>query len=77
MRLLNSWSHTDLPVFVGCLHAWKEKHPQFKARRDGGDGDIIDWAMDEMAAAEGWGDDWPEMEVEVAWGHFVIIARRK
>lgn len=33
--------------------------------------------MDEMAKEEGWESDWPEKEVELAWGHGLVIARRK
>jgi len=58
-------------------HAWREKHPEAKSIADGGGGDILDEMMAKMCEAEGWGDDWKEVQVDVAWGHGVILARRK
>jgi hypothetical protein len=59
------------------VHEWKEKHPEAKSRDDGGDGDIVDEFMEKIAEVEGWTDEWKKKEVEVAWGHGCILARKK
>jgi SAM-dependent methyltransferase len=57
-------------------HDWKEKHPERKRKLDGGKGDIIDEMMQAMAEIEGWSAGWKEQQVDVAWGHGLILARR-
>lgn len=38
----------------------------------------MDWAWDEMVKAEGWDPkDWREMEVDIVFPSFVVVARRK
>ncbi|KAI5854391.1 putative S-adenosylmethionine-dependent methyltransferase [Tricharina praecox] len=60
-----------------ACHAWKETHPEATSIADGGEGDIVDEMMRKMREVEGWGDDWREMRADIAWGHAVILARRK
>ena len=70
----------EVESYVGtwsCCHTWREKHPEAKSIADGGQGDILDELMEKMREAEGWGKDWREKQVDIAWGHGVILARRK
>ncbi|KAA8910428.1 putative S-adenosylmethionine-dependent methyltransferase [Sphaerosporella brunnea] len=60
-----------------CTHAWKEAFPEAKSKAEGGQGDIVDELMEKMKEAEGWGEGWRDMFIEIAWGHGVILARRK
>ncbi|KAF8252912.1 S-adenosyl-L-methionine-dependent methyltransferase [Wilcoxina mikolae CBS 423.85] len=70
----------DLEAYIrtwSAVHAWKEKHPEAKSKGDGGDGDIVDELMEKFVEVEGWTGEWKEKEVEVAWGHGCILARKK
>jgi len=58
------------------VHNWIEKHPERKRKLDDGKGDIIDEMMQAAAEAEGWSNRWREQQVEIAWGHGLILARR-
>lgn len=64
-----------------CFTGWAEAYPEHKARKDGGEGDIIDVMWDEMLASvpewKAMGDGWREAEVESDWGTYIIMARRK
>lgn len=64
-----------------CFVSWAEGNPDSVARKDGGDGDIIDVMWDEMVAAvpewKAMGERWREAEVESDWGTYVILARRR
>jgi len=66
-ELMRTWS---------AFHHWSEAHPEKKKRRDGGEGDVVDWCFDEIVAHDGrWGDEgW---EVEVEYESFLLMARRK
>jgi trans-aconitate 3-methyltransferase len=64
-----------------AYHNWAEAHPDRKARKDGGEGDVVDELFEEMVAAEQeWkkaGEEWRDVEVEVEWGSVMLMARRK
>lgn len=60
---------------------WAAAHPEFRSRADGGEGDIVDNMFDELlAAVPEWkakGDDWRAIDVDVAWGTVLLLARRR
>ena len=56
------------------FHNWQEAHPDAKARKQGGDGDLADEMYDEIKDAEGWSDE--GMELDVEWGSVLILARK-
>lgn len=60
---------------------WKDAHPEFRSRADGGEGDIVDRMYDEVVAAvpewEAEGNKWREIEVEAVWGTVLLLARRR
>ncbi|RDL38876.1 S-adenosyl-L-methionine-dependent methyltransferase [Venustampulla echinocandica] len=62
------------------FHAWAAAHPEEKARKDGGKGDILDEMFDKMLEAEPeWrekGDNWRDFEVETEWGSVILMARK-
>ncbi|KAH7031550.1 methyltransferase-like protein [Microdochium trichocladiopsis] len=64
-----------------CFTGWAEAYADRKARKDGGEGDIIDVMWDEMVASvpewKAMGDRWREAEVESDWGTYIIMARRR
>lgn len=70
------WRHRTFSAF----HGWQEAHPDRMSREEGGPGDLIDEAFDEMLEAEPeWkneGDKWMEKEVEVEWGSYILMAQR-
>jgi len=68
MEYMRTWS---------SVHAWQEANGNPKARKDGGEGDIVDRMYDAMRAVEGsrWESD--DLEVVIEWGSCVILARRK
>lgn len=71
MDYLRTWS---------SFHAWQEKHPERKRRREGGKGDVVDEMFDEMRSKEpDWRqhEPWEEKEVEIEWGSGLILARKK
>ena len=61
--------------------AWKDAYPDSKSRAEGGEGDIIDKMWDEMVkSVPEWkaaGAMWRDIEVEVAWGTVILLARRR
>ena len=63
------------------FQAWKDAHPEWKSRAEGGDGNIADILMDRIVEAEpAWrvmGSAWRDAEVETVWGTFILLARRK
>jgi len=63
------------------FHNWAAEHPDRKARKDGGEGDIVDEMFDKMIEAEpDWkkqGDKWRDFEVENEWGSIILLARKK
>lgn len=60
---------------------WMEKHPEREARKNGGEGDIVDEMLDKMREAEPeWkakGEDWRDFEIENEWGSVILLSRRK
>jgi len=58
-----------------CYHGWMEAHPDRKARKDGGEGDVVDELVDWIA------EKVPEFkdegfEVEIEWGSALVMARK-
>ncbi|TVY54072.1 Trans-aconitate 3-methyltransferase [Lachnellula suecica] len=57
------------------------EYPEKKARKDGGEGDIVDEMFDKMLEVEPeWkaaGDKWRDFEVENEWGSVILMARKK
>ncbi|KAF2672616.1 putative Trans-aconitate 3-methyltransferase [Microthyrium microscopicum] len=68
MEYMRTWS---------SVHAWQEANGNPKARKDGGEGDVVDHMYDDMRAVEegAWKDD--DMEVDVEWGSSVVLARKR
>jgi hypothetical protein len=64
-----------------AFHNWVADHPDKKARKDGGDGDIVDEMFDRMLEVEPeWaanGDNWRDFELENEWGSAILLARKK
>ena len=62
-------------------HNWMAAQEGVKARKDGGEGDIIDEMFDAMLEAEpewkAMGDKWRDLEVYCEWGSIILLARRK
>ena len=62
-------------------HNWMAGHKRVKARKDGGEGDIVDEMFGKMLEAEPeWrarGESWRDFEVECEWGSVILLARRK
>ncbi|KAI9709876.1 MAG: hypothetical protein M1812_007584 [Candelaria pacifica] len=61
------------------FHGWQEEHPGNKKRSEGGEGDVIDSMLEEIAEAEGWKqeDNIDEKEVEIEWGTGLLLARKQ
>jgi hypothetical protein len=59
---------------TAAYHNWKEANPERKARKDGGDGDIIDAMLDEIKKEGGWLDD---QKINVHWPTVAVLARPK
>jgi hypothetical protein len=63
------------------FHTWAAEHPERKARKDGGEGDIVDEMFDKMLEVEPeWkaaGENWRDFEVENEWGSVILLARKK
>ncbi|KKA30612.1 hypothetical protein TD95_000836 [Thielaviopsis punctulata] len=59
---------------------WCDANPQFVARAQGGQGDIVDIMFDQMReVTPGWkaaGDKWREIEVDAVWGTVLVMAKR-
>jgi len=62
-------------------HNWMAEHPQQKAQKDGGEGDIIDEMFEKMLQVEPeWkkqGENWRDFPVENEWGSVILLARKK
>jgi SAM-dependent methyltransferase len=62
-------------------HNWMAEHTEEKARKDGGEGDIVDVIFDKMLEAEPeWkaqGEQWRDFEVENEWGSVILLAKKK
>ncbi|OIW28246.1 methyltransferase-like protein [Coniochaeta ligniaria NRRL 30616] len=60
---------------------WQEAYPDLKSRADGGEGDVVDRMFDEVVdAVPEWkqvGEKWRDVEVDVAWGTVILLARRR
>jgi SAM-dependent methyltransferase len=59
-----------------AYHVWMEDH-DVKPRDQGGEGDVVDVMLDEMAEAEGWEGNWMEKVVKLEWGSVVLMAERR
>jgi ubiquinone/menaquinone biosynthesis C-methylase UbiE len=64
-----------------AFHNWQVENKDRKARKDGGDGDLVDEMFDKMLEVEPkWrkaGEKWRDVEVENEWGSVILLARRK
>lgn len=60
---------------MSAVHTWQLAHGSPKARKDGGEGDVVDLIYDEMVAAEGWDLDKTMLDIE--WGSAIILARKR
>ena len=64
-----------------AYHNWMAQHPEEKARKDGGHGDIVDEMFDKMIESEPeWkaqGENWRDFLVENEWGSVILLARKK
>ncbi|KAH8173390.1 methyltransferase domain-containing protein [Sarocladium implicatum] len=64
-----------------CYQGWRDAHPEVKSRAEGGQGDIVDLLLDRMIESEPtWreaGEGWRDVEVETAWGTYILLARRR
>ena len=60
---------------------WQEEYPEMKSRAEGGERDVVDRMFDEVVAAvpeyEQAGEKWRDVEVDVAWGTVILLARRR
>ncbi|KAI9678243.1 MAG: hypothetical protein M1817_006188 [Caeruleum heppii] len=71
MAFFRTWS---------SVHRWMEDHPERRAKKDGGAGDVVDEMFAEMRAVEeSWreAEGWEKVEVEIEWGSAVLLARRR
>ena len=59
---------------TAAFHNWKEANPQTKARKEGGEGDVIDQMLDDIKKEGGWSDD---EKVNVHWPTVAVLARPK
>jgi trans-aconitate 3-methyltransferase len=57
-------------------HGWKDAHPGAKARKDGGQGDVVDELFDQIAVEEPSFRD-ENKEVDLEWGSGLLMARKK
>jgi trans-aconitate 3-methyltransferase len=64
-----------------AFHNWAAEHKDKKARKDGGEGDLVDEMFDSMLEVEPeWkaaGEKWRDVEVENEWGSVILLAKRK
>ena len=64
-----------------AYHNWMAQHMNEKAKKDGGEGDIVDEMFEKMIEAEPeWkiqGQNWRDFEVENEWGSVILLARKK
>lgn len=54
------------------FHNYAKSHPEV-ARRDNGDGDIVDHLFDRLKEAMGWTE---KTLLEIRWSHVIMLARR-
>lgn len=63
------------------VHSWQLDHPDKLRIRDGGKGDVVDEMMETMVASDpslqANGTNWREMWVDVEWGSYILLARKK
>jgi len=57
-------------------HGWQEQHPEQTARIKGGEGDILDYMLDEIAKGEEHFRDEANM-ISIEWGSGLVMARRR
>jgi len=65
-----------------AFNNWKAAHPERKGAEEGGDGDLVDFMMQDMVdAVPEWkarGDgQWRDIEVDAVWGTALLMARRR
>jgi SAM-dependent methyltransferase len=60
---------------MSAVHTWQLAHGSPKARKDGGEGDVVDLIYDEMVAAEGW--DLEKTVLDIEWGSAIVLARKR
>lgn len=64
-----------------AYHNWMAEHADQKAKKDGGDGDIVDELFEKMIEVEPeWqktGDQWRDFELENEWGSVILLTRKK
>lgn len=68
-QYLRTWS---------AVHEWFRAHPE-KSLKEGGEGDTVDECVGEMARVEGWEggrEEWAEKEVDIEWGHGLMLCKR-
>ena len=78
--LRNTWTLGQVEEYIrtwSSVFGWKKEHPDRRSRKEGGDGDVVDEMMEEMRKVEGLGEGWREVESVIAWGHGVVMARRR
>jgi trans-aconitate 3-methyltransferase len=71
MEYVRTWS---------SYHGWQEAHPDKKAKRAGGDGDVVDQLFEEIEKTKpDWDSrgDWLDKEVDIEWGTALVLARKK
>lgn len=73
----------ELDVYVrsfSAMQGWRDAHPEAQSRAAGGAGDVAD-VLEAMVESEpSWaalGTGWTEAEVDVVWGTYVLLARRR
>lgn len=71
MEYVRTWS---------SYHGWQKAHPDKKAKRAGGEGDVVDELFEEIKETEpDWKDEqqWWDKELDVEWGTALLLARKK
>ncbi|KAF7451226.1 hypothetical protein A1F99_030030 [Pyrenophora tritici-repentis] len=62
------------------VHSWQLEHPDRVRIRDGGKGDVVDEMMETMVASDPSlqvnGANWQELDIDVEWGSYILLARR-
>lgn len=77
----------ELEAYVrtfSAFHNWRDAHTHQSggmSRAEGGEGDVVDLMMDRIIESEPqWqalGAGWRDIEVEAAWGTYILLARRR
>ncbi|KAG9241054.1 putative Trans-aconitate 3-methyltransferase [Calycina marina] len=64
-----------------AYHTWMADHEGVEAKKDGGEGDVVDGMFEKMLEVEpDWrakGEQWRDIEVENEWGSVILLARKK